>query len=94
MLLKSIARQAILLSIFIVASIIHAGCSSDSGVHYAEGAPDSPQPAATATPMPTPNSDQAAGLVTRFYRDIDTNTKEFGEGSLHHRDAGLHPQPS
>jgi hypothetical protein len=75
MLLKAIARQTILLSIFIVASIMHAGCSSDSGVHYAEAA-DSQQPAVTATPLPTPNPDRSAGLITRFYRDIDTNTKD------------------
>jgi hypothetical protein len=76
MLLKNIVRQTILPSIFILASVIHAGCSSDSGVHYAEAAADSPQPAVTATPLPIPNPDQAAGLITRFYRDIDTNTKE------------------
>lgn len=74
MLLKNIARQTIVPAIFILASVIHAGCSSDSGVHYADAA-GNPQPAATATPVPTPNPDEAAGLITRFYRDIDTNTK-------------------
>lgn len=74
MLLKNVARQTTLPAVFILASVIHAGCSSDSSVHYAD-APDSPQPTATATPLPTPNPDQAAGLITRFYRDIDADTK-------------------
>lgn len=75
MLLKAVVRQAIWVSI-IAASVIHAGCSSDSGVHYAEAATDSQQPVPMASPLPTPNPDQAAGLITRFYRDIDTGTKE------------------
>src|SRR5580658_5673976 len=76
MLLKNIARLTVLPSIFIMTAVIQAGCSSDPGVHYAEAAAESPQPAVTVTPLPTPNPDQAAGLITRFYRDIDANTKE------------------
>lgn len=75
MLLQKITRQTIMPAILVLASAVHAGCSSDSTVHYAEAA-DSPQSAAIPTPLPTPNPDQAAGLITRFYRDIDTNTKE------------------
>ena len=73
MLLKSIARQAILAGIFILASIIHAGCSSQPTVKYAsdQGAP---QATAAPTPIPTPNPDQAAGLLTRFYRDVGADT--------------------
>lgn len=73
MLVKNISRLTILLAAFILASV-NSGCSSDSDVHYAR-AVDRPQPASTTTPLSTPNSDQAAGLITRFYRDIDTNTK-------------------
>ncbi len=75
MLLKNIARQAILPGIFILASVIHAGCSSEPTVKYASDQ-DAPQATAAPTPVPTPNPDQAAGLFTRFYRDIDSDTKD------------------
>ena len=75
MLLKTIGRQAILPGAFILASMLHAGCSSEPSVKYAS---DQGEPSATSapTPVPTPNADQAAGLITRFYRDIDADTKD------------------
>ena len=75
MLLKNIARQTILPSIFILTAVIHAGCSSRFRRTLRRRC-YSPKPAVAATPLPTPNPDQAAGLITRFYRDIDTDTKE------------------
>ena len=74
MLLKKTGRIALMPAIFALASIMHAGCSSEQDVkHYSAAVAR----AATSppTPQPTPNPDEAAGLVTRFYRDIDAGTK-------------------
>jgi hypothetical protein len=72
--LKNIGRQTILAA-FILASVLYAGCSSGPSVKYAS---DQSELSATAapTPVPTPNADQAAGLISRFYRDIDADTKD------------------
>jgi hypothetical protein len=73
MLLKSLARHAFFPGFLILMSIVHAGCSSEPTVKYAS---DAPQATAAPTPVPTPNPDQAAGLLTRFYRDVDSGTKD------------------
>lgn len=78
MLLRGIFRAGFVPAIFIAASLIHAGCSNGQDVHYASISGDSAkiEPTASPTLPPTPNPDQAAGLITRFYRDIDTGTKQ------------------
>lgn len=58
-------------SLILLATGLCAGCSSDQDVKYA-----SVTATAKPTPRPTPNPDQAAGLITRFYRDIDIDSKE------------------
>ena len=74
MLLKNITRASVMPVAFILLSLLYAGCSGQD-INYASS-PETAAPAsAQPTPQPTPNADQAAGLITRFYRDIDTNTK-------------------
>jgi hypothetical protein len=73
--LKAIARASIMPAVILVGTLFYAGCSSDQDVQYASAA-DAAQPALAATPQPTPNPDQAAGLITRFFRDVDAGTKD------------------
>jgi len=73
MLLKTIARVGVMPTIIFLGIVFH-GCS-DQDVKYAE-ATQTPQSASVATPQPMPDPDQAAGLIMRFYRDLDTWTKD------------------
>jgi len=65
--------MSIMPTVLLAASFFH-GCNSDQDVHYASPASIA-EATPTATPRPTPNPDQAAGLITRFYRDVDSGTK-------------------
>ncbi|HEV3157077.1 MAG TPA: hypothetical protein VGZ00_06975 [Candidatus Baltobacteraceae bacterium] len=70
MLLDKGGRFSLAAIIVALLALCHAGCS-DQSVHYAT---DSSTPATAAvqpTSQPPPNPDQAAGLITRFYRDMD-----------------------
>ena len=73
MLLKRVARAGVTPTIILAVAFFH-GCS-DQDVHYASIA-STAQTAPAATPQQTPNPDQAAGLITRFYRDVDAGTKD------------------
>jgi hypothetical protein len=73
MLLKRVARVGVMPTIILAVAFFHA--CSDQGVHYAS-ITGTAETATAATPQPTPNPDQAAGLITRFYRDIDADTKD------------------
>jgi hypothetical protein len=61
-----------LLSLASLIAIVTVACEQSPDVKYAAV---SANPSAKPTPQPTPNADQAAGLVTRFYRDLDSGTK-------------------
>jgi hypothetical protein len=74
MLLRAVARRGIMPAILLAAVFFH-GCNSDQDVHYASAASIA-EATPAATPQPTPNPDQAAGLILRFYRDVDANTKD------------------
>lgn len=78
MLLRTAFRVSILM-----AALTTYGCSSTAqnqqSEHYAQ--PSTPNfLQATPTPRPTINPDQAAGLVSRFYRDVNDHKVEDIEG--------------
>jgi hypothetical protein len=75
MLLRKTARIVLMPAILVLASFIHAGCSSDRDVKH-DSAVTTPTATSQPTPQPTPNPDEAAGLITRFYRDVDAGTKK------------------
>jgi hypothetical protein len=64
-----------IMPIILLAVPFFQGCSSDKDVHYAS-ATSIAVTTPTATPQSTPNPDQAAGLITRFYRDVDDHTND------------------
>ncbi len=58
-------------ALVLIGAALHAGMASNPDVHYVN------TPAASASPSPqaTLNPDLAAGIVTRFYRDVNAGTK-------------------